>query len=341
MVDWKKLSETWNELPATLRQQLVDMMRQKQKENPEKFLAWLKEDTGRQIIWTNYAAPTPTPTVPTARVPTPAPPPAPKELTKEQIRKLEDIFKATFMRELGRIPRDVLSEFRVELDAVKTSTFEEASRVIEHLAMDIVQREKERVRVGAPIRVPVAVPTAAPPTPAPPPAVPPAKAEPPAVPLDVMPFPRRISSAETNAFYDAFVWQLYELGVGPEDYMDYFNAFRDAWYSNWFTILRSFDAMMDDIKAGKSPRYYPRPPIWKNMPRDAILHLLATKVYHSMDQLLAALNMHGVFLEAQEVREIVKTEWAKTPRDSWLTITPKEYLSETLGIPIEELPNGQ
>jgi hypothetical protein len=296
-----------------------------------------KQETINNILGITPPAPTPAP-IP-AR---PAAPPTTGELTKDQIGKLEDVFKATFMRELGRIPRDVLSEFRVEVDAIKFLPYEQAVDRIQHLAMEIIERERERaVTARLPIRerpvregIPVGVPS--PPVA---PAVPPPKAEPPAVPLDITVFPRRISSAEINAFSDAFVYALYELHVDPAAYRDYFERFRDAWYSNWFSVLRAFEGMVNDIKAGKQPRYYPRPPIWKELPRDAILHLLATKVYKSIDQLIAALNMHGVFVEPEEIKEIVKREWAKTPRDSWLLVTPKEYLSETLGIPIEELPD--
>jgi hypothetical protein len=291
---------------------------------------------------TPAAATPPTPTVPTPTVPMPTPA-KPKELSKEEIAKLEDVFKATFMRELGHVPRDVMSEFRVEIDAVKFLPYDQAADAIGHLAMDIVTREKEREaavtvrRAVIAARVPPAPPTPAPAAPVA--RVPPTKAEPPAVPLDMMAFPRRISSAETNVFYDAFVYAMYELGVDAAVYMDRFDSFRDAWYSNWFSVLRAFEGMVNDIKAGKAPRYYPRPPIWHELPRDAILHLLATKVYKSIDQLIAALNLHGVYVEEPEIRDIVKHEWAKTPRDSWLQVTPKEYLSETLGIPLEELPD--
>ena len=278
--------------------------------------------------------------------PSPAPARAPKELTRDEVARLEDVFKAAFMHELGRVPRDVMSEFRLELDTVKTLPYEDAVKVIERLAMDIVTRERERPAAERPgaravarvSRVPQAgqgIPEGEMPVA---PAVPPAKAEPPAVPLDMMAFPRRISSAEGNAFWDAFVYAMYELKVDPQAFVDRFRDFADAWYSNWFSALRAFEGIVQDIKTGKGPRYYPRPPIWHNLPRDAILHLLATKVYKSMDQLIAALNLHGVYVEPEEVRQIVKEEWAKTPRDSWLEITPKEYLSETLAIPIEELP---
>jgi len=124
----------------------------------------------------------------------------------------------------------------------------------------------------------------------------------------------------------------------PEEFMEYWIRFRDAWHQDWFHVLRAFKEMIDDIKAWKEPRYYPRTltPVWKNLPRDAILHLLATKVPQSMDDLIAQLNMHGVYVMPQEVTLIVKEEWKKTPRDSWLEVTPKDYIKKVLGVDPED-----
>jgi hypothetical protein len=347
MTDWKLIREKWNELGPSDRLKIMDLMNAKFKENPEKFRAWLREDPNREEIFASFQHPT----VPTP-APAPAPPPAAparaRELSKEEVARLEDVFKATFMHEMGRVPRDVLSEFRVELDTIKTLPYEQASDMIERLARDIIARERERVPERRPV-IPVrerrgvpaeaeGIPAGVPSPPPSAPAVPPKKVLPPATPLETMPFPRRISSAEMNLFRDAFIYAMFELHVDPNAYIDYFASFRDAWYSDWFAVLRAFEGMVNDIKAGKEIRYYPRPPIWHELPRDAILHLLATKVYKSMDQLIAALNLHGVYTTPQEITEIVKREWAKTPRDSWLLITPKEYLSETLNIPLAELP---
>jgi hypothetical protein len=279
------------------------------------------------------AAPTPTPT------PTPAPTPAARPLTTAEISRLEDLFRATLFRLLGRVPRDSLSEFRVELETLRNAPVERASKRIEELAQEIADREMGRAPARRGIPIERAPPAAR--LPSEREGLSPPKAEPPAVPLDLMSFPRRISSAEESAFYQAFVYEMYQLGADPEDYKSQYMNFRDARFSNWFAVLRAFEGMVNDIKTGKAPRFYPRPPIWHTLPRDAILHLLATKVYKSIDQLIAGLSLHGVYVEPDEIREIVKKEWANTPRDSWLLITPKEYLSETLGIPLEELPNGQ
>jgi len=259
--------------------------------------------------------------------PPPAAPPLPKELSEEEKKRLEDLFRATLYRELGRVPRDALAEFRIELEeAVKTLPFEEAAKVIERLALDIVERE--RARGVAPPAPPIEV----------------AKpVKPPAAPLSPLKFPRRLASEEIKLFYDAFVYELVSAGLNPEDFMDHFVAFRDAWHSDWFAVLRAFNEMISDIKTGKPPRYYPTPLVpmpWKELPKDAVLHMLWLQVYKDMDSLVAALNMHGVYVTPEEIRLIVKEEWKKGEKmDSWLKFTPKDYLLQILGLRPEDLPS--
>jgi len=81
-------------------------------------------------------------------------PPKPRELTEEEIRKLEDQFRATLFRELGRVPKDAMAEFRAELDAVRTLPYEEAKRVIDKLARDIIKRFIKPPPVAPPRVVP-------------------------------------------------------------------------------------------------------------------------------------------------------------------------------------------
>jgi tetratricopeptide (TPR) repeat protein len=263
--------------------------------------------------------------------PAPPPPPKPKELTKEEVKRLEDLFRATLYRELGRVPRDAMSDFRVELETVKTLPYEEAAKVIERLALDIAERE----RAGR-VAPPVAPPTVRPPevAPAPPPTVPPAK--PPAAPIEPMPWPRRLASSEIKAFWDAFRYELASAGLNPDDYIEYFNRFRDAWHSDWLAVLRAYHEMVEDIKAGRPPRVYPRPPTpvpWKKLPEDAVLHFLWLQVARDMDELIGLLNMNGVYVSPQEVTLIVKNEWKKGEQmDSWLKFTPREYLKKILGV---------
>ncbi|MEM1551589.1 MAG: hypothetical protein QXH03_02830 [Candidatus Bathyarchaeia archaeon] len=97
-----------------------------------------------------------------AGAPPPPPPPiieapAPRELTKEEVARLEDLFRATLFRELGRVPPNAIAELRTELETVKRLSFEEASRVIERLAMEIAERFKPAVPRAPPAVVPPAV----------------------------------------------------------------------------------------------------------------------------------------------------------------------------------------
>ena len=261
----------------------------------------------------------------------PPAPPSPRELTKDEVKKLEDLFRATLYRELGRVPRDALAEFRVELETVKTLPYEEAAKVIERLALDIVERERAG-RVAPPVAPPEVAP--APPPTEVVPVVPPAK--PPAAPLSLLPFPRRITSEEVDAFWKAFEYELSSVGLNPYDFMEYWTRFRDAWHSDWLAVLRAFHEMVEDIKAGRPPRVYPRPLIptpWKKLPEDAVLHFLWLQVARDMDELIGLLNMNGVYVSPQEVTLIVKNEWKKgAEMSSWLKFTPREYLKKILGV---------
>ena len=192
--------------------------------------------------------------------------------------------------------------------------------------------------------VPVGVPPERPPErPAEVRPIPPERAEPPPAPLEPMSFPRRLASSEIKAFWKAFRYKLWELGLDAYDYLEYWRRFRDAWHKDWHHVLNAFHSMIEDIKEGKPPRYYPRPFIapekeakgaypWKEIPKDPILHVLATKVARSMDELLAILENNGIRTNAAEVTLIVKEEWKKGDQmSSWLKIVPREYLRQILG----------
>lgn len=70
----------------------------------------------------------------------------PKELTKEEIGRLQDIFRASISA-AGLYPPRFISEFRVEIDAVKFLPFDDARKAIEMLAKEIIAR-------AAPPRIP-------------------------------------------------------------------------------------------------------------------------------------------------------------------------------------------
>jgi hypothetical protein len=200
-------------------------------------------------------------------------------------------------------------------------------KVIERLAKDIADRE----RAGPVIRPPVRPPEVAP---APP--IPREIAKPPVAPIELTKFPRRLASSEISAFWDAFSYELSSLGLNPEDYMDYWVRFRDAWHSDWFAVLRAYHDMIEDVEAGKPPRVYPRPPTpipWKKLPEDAVFHFLWLRIAKDMDELVGLLNMNGVYVTPQEVTVIVKQELKKgEAAATWLKMTSKDYLKKILGV---------
>jgi hypothetical protein len=264
--------------------------------------------------------------------PTPPPTPAAVKLTPEDEEKLEKLFKHILISEIGKVPKGAIEEFARELEAARFLPYNEAAKVIEMLAREIAGRERAERR-----RPPAVAPEVAPPAVerAPPAAAVGVKVSPPGAPISPMKFPRRLASEEIKPFWDAFVYELTSVGLNPEDYMEYFIRFRDAWYSNWLAVLRAFNDMIEDIKAGKPPREYLRVPThaWKEIPRDPVLHLLWLQVARSMDQLIELLNANGVYVTPQEVTLIVKNEWKKGDKmSSWLKFTPREYLKKILGV---------
>ena len=251
------------------------------------------------------------------------------KLTAEDERRLEREFKGYLLRVIGRVPEEAMKEFEREISTLREApvSFDAALRMILDLARDLAEKY-------AP---PTVSPTVRPPEEVAPP-VEVERVAPPGAPLEPMKFPRRLASSEVKAFWEVFKKRLEGMGLDPYEYMDYWIAFRDAWYSNWLAVLRAFENMIEDIRARKPVRFYPRVPPWKSA-RDAVLHLLATKAFTNLAQLVEALNAHGYYLDPEEIREIVKKEWVKKPRDSWLLVTPKEYLMRVLGLSPEDLPD--
>lgn len=171
-----------------------------------------------------------------------------------------------------------------------------------------------------------------------PPLRPPPKVEIPSEPIEPMPFPRRLASSEIKIFESEFKRRLIEAGYNPEDYIDYWIAFRDAWHSSWKDVLLRFRMLIRDIEEGRPPPVYPRPlPPWKEIPRDPILHLLCRERYKSMEELLEELEKYDVVVTADEVRRIVKEEWKKgVNMSTWLKVTSKEYVERILGVKLED-----
>jgi hypothetical protein len=182
MVDWDALAKSWTQISEDLRRQIIESMRQKQKENPVKFNDWLKESPGRQIIWTNFAVIAPTmkemiteagktieetyfgkktvapsvaaPVKPSVAVaPSVAPRPT-KILSSDDMRRLQDFWTTEFFRSLGRVPPNIASVFRVEFESVKDKPFDVAKEAILKAADEIIEEMKARetARRAVPIR---------------------------------------------------------------------------------------------------------------------------------------------------------------------------------------------
>jgi hypothetical protein len=287
MVDWKQLADKWNDLSAATKQQLIDAMRQKQKENPEKFNEWLKEDQGRQIIWVNYAAPRVTPSVPVEKPAVTKPtvvtqPPKPvvplppitrptKILSSEDMRRLQDYWNTEFFRALGKVPPSISSVFRVEFEAVKLLSFEEAKEKILAAADEIIAefRNRDVVRHGVPLRPAAASGPARGPfrmpikeevggeeaenggrNNVPFGRVPPSQF--PSFPLCYdLPFPRGPCSSEQLKLWDVFLYQMQQAGYFGGDYQRQFDDYiSGTQFLSWEDLKAKFDVFVKTIMSG-------------------------------------------------------------------------------------------
>lgn len=85
------------------------------------------------------------------------PPPPLKELTDKEMKRLEDVFKAS-LSAAGLYPPRFISEFRVEIGAAKFLPYDEARDVIERLTKEIITRAKPIVRRPPRVRAPILEP---------------------------------------------------------------------------------------------------------------------------------------------------------------------------------------
>lgn len=268
--------------------------------------------------------------VPPTVVERPPFPPPPAVLSTEERNRLEDEFKAALMRELGRIPRDVMAEFRLELEKVKTKPYAEALDQILGLAREIAWRI---VRMPKPPRVPV-VEVAVPPELAVPLPIPLPK-----MPISPLPFPRAPSTEEKAVLLDHFRSRLAEFGIDHYRFMPAFKERILNWiFRNWTEVLKLFDELISDIVAGKKLKLIPIPPMpWKEEKKreDAIVHFTATKLYKTMDELIDAVGQWGVHrVTPEEAKAAIKKAWKE--KSVWFTSVSKELLESLIGEPVSE-----
>jgi len=287
------------------------------------------------VEWTERLRAKPAPPA----APPPAPPFAPppkKELTKDEQKSLEDEFKAYLMTELGRLPRDVLAEFRVELRKVLDQPYETALKAILDKAAEIVVREtlRERMPPPPPVRPPperivrVGIPEEEVRVPAPPPI------ELPKAALPEGPFPRRPSSAEKAVLFEAFRRQLANLGIDPAPWHSTF-VWRFDWpFKSWQEILNEFNETIDDIRLGRVKIRVPIIP-WETF-EEAIKHFFAINLYPDVDAIVKALSEYAIFTTRDEVIKTVVESW-KVKDDVRIYLLTKEQVAERLGIPVEAI----
>ncbi len=495
MVDWKQLADKWSELSKETQDRITAAMRQKYDENPTKFMDWLKEDPGRQIIWVNYAASVPPkfkvgdyvdvgPVYPPVRPgagglyesivkvidvipeappaldkysytvedthgqtmtflesavkPAAAPPPTavekpvevPREgprfkvgdkvietrtgeeytvkdvskwpnvlledkygsrvakdeyqllmpeeyqaykgeeraareerrapvpvpgapirgLSKDDMKRLQDLWNNEFFRKLGRVPPNSASTFRVEFEKVKDRTFDEAKEEILGVANDIIAEftfRKGVIRKAAP-------PPAAPPRHVGPVTFPREEegipigplGEVPKVPLpkepkSELPFPRSPTSEEREVLWAAFMSEMTNLGMDAYRWRESFRMHvLDRPYRMWGDVISNFKGFVDAVRTGAEVRFLPLatvPMPWspeeEQQRLDAIVHFIATKLYPTMDELIYALRTFGVEATEEQIKEAAKKAWKEN--NVWFTSVPKEFIETLISEPVE------
>jgi len=278
----------------------------------------------------------------------PTPPPVPKvkrELTKDEVKYLEDVFKATLFRELGRVPRDAMAEFRLELDAVRTMPLKEAEKHIERLAREIADRIRA-LKVKPPIvrppppkvevekpPVPVGIPPEVPPPERPAPEKPP---ELPKRPISILRFPRRPAREEKDVLervYKETLRRWLEEGVIPYPPSKYQTVIRERIFErvfpSWDAVVREFNEMLEDIRFGRVKFILPVIP-WTTR-EEAILHFFGIGWGTAKDIAEELNREYRLDVTEDEVVRVVKEAWKakKDPRYAYLT---EEELNKRLGI---------
>ena len=199
---------------------------------------------------------------------------SPKELSKEEQARLKDEFQAALMSELGRVPPNVLAEFRVALREVMFLSYEEALKVILEKAQEIVSRETLRRRpprpaVAPPPRIIHRVPEERDEIPMMIARIPPEHV--PDEPLSPLPFARAPSSEEKKVLWDAFVYHFQEKGMNAWDYRKLFEErIWNIQFKDWDTVKKKFDILVDAVQKGEV-RQLPPLFIWRGFPLPALV----------------------------------------------------------------------
>lgn len=192
------------------------------------------------------------------------PPTKPRELTRDEVQKLQDLWSSMLFRELGRVPTNAMATFRVELEKVKSKPYPEAQEHILKVADELISefiarkaieplapREPRRIEVYRPppeeefAFVPSRVPRTV---------VPKEPLEP-----EEMKFPRGPSRREHEVLWDVFRYRLQEQGYNPFDYQDEFEEYiASTQFQDWKDLVEKFEFFVESIKKGKA-----LPPLWQ------------------------------------------------------------------------------
>ena len=198
----------------------------------------------------------------------------PKELSKDEQKRLEDEFKAYLMGGLGHIPSNVLAEYRVALRKVMFQPYEEALQEIVEKAKEIITRETLRRRPPrlappAPPRIIHRLPEEDEDIPMMIARIPPEHV--PEEPLSPLPFARAPSSEEKKVLWDAFVYIFQEKGINAWDYRKIFEErIWNIQFKDWNTVKKKFDILVDTILKGEI-RQLPPMFIWRGLPLPALM----------------------------------------------------------------------
>ncbi len=257
--------------------------------------------------------------------------PPPAVLSSEDRMRLEDEFRASLMGDLGRVPRDVMSEFRVEFEKVKTKPYAEALDEILGLAREIAWRFIKKPKPPV-VKPPPTIGVAMPPELVTPPPV-----ALPKTPISDLPFPRSPSSEEKAILLEAFESRLAEVGIDHYKFMPAFKERILNWtFRYWGELLKLFDELIEDFIAGKPLRFIPIPPMpWKEERKreDAIVHFTATKLFPTIEELIDAVGQWGVHaVTPEEVKAAVKKAWKE--KNIWFTSVSKEFLEGLIAEPV-------
>jgi len=171
-------------------------------------------------------------------------------------------------------------------------------------------------------------------------------------PKSLLTFPRAPSSEEQAIFWEHF---KNALGRMEKSYLDYRNVFAERMalpYRSWEAVLKSYEGMLSDIKAGRTVTWISlahtiampwREDSEENWRSDAICHLTSTRLYKTIDELIYSfspegppgLESYGVpNVTPEEVKRVIKKAWKE--KSLWFLTTPKEWLEAFIGEPLEQ-----